>query len=206
MSTFLSMVHAIAEDSLVFIALGASIFWVVVYRIVWAALVTLALSAVAAMVVRRFRRWAGGPAGPRSGAPGPPACAGPLTHPTEFPYCGLEFSTMTRTREQASVNVSMKSRYAVRALIELARYDQTQSGKPVRLDDIAVLEVVAVLDGVLSPAECTQGLCEKVDGCGAASVWIEAREALEGVLGGTTIGDLLAREEALRGHAPMYHI
>jgi len=39
----------------VFIALGASIFWVVVYRIVWAALVTLALGAVAAMLVRRFR-------------------------------------------------------------------------------------------------------------------------------------------------------
>ena len=49
MSVFLSMVHAIAEDSLVFIAcLGAhGIFWIVVYRIVWAALVTLALTAVA---------------------------------------------------------------------------------------------------------------------------------------------------------------
>jgi len=147
------------------------------------------------------------------------------------------------------VNVSMKSRYAVRALIALARYAQTQPGKPVRLgdiadsgdmplqfleqvfaalrragvvrsrrgasggyslsrpaDDITVLEVVAALDGVLSPAECTQGLCEKVDRCGAASVWIEAREALEEVLGGTTIGDLRAREEALRGHTPMYHI
>jgi len=55
MSTFLSMVHAIAEDSLVFIALGASIFWVVAYRVAWAALVTLALNAVAAMLVRRFR-------------------------------------------------------------------------------------------------------------------------------------------------------
>ena len=55
MSTFLSMVHAIAEDSLVFIALGASIFWVIAYRIVWAALVTLALTAVATLVVRRWR-------------------------------------------------------------------------------------------------------------------------------------------------------
>ena len=33
MSVFLSMVHAIVEDSLIFIALGASVFWVVVYRI-----------------------------------------------------------------------------------------------------------------------------------------------------------------------------
>ena len=147
------------------------------------------------------------------------------------------------------MNISMKSRYAVRALTELARREETAPGKPVRLGDIAhsrdmplqfleqvfsalrragvvrsrrgaaggyslarpaaeisVLEVVAALDGVPSPAECTQGLCEQVDGCGAASVWIEAQQALEKVLGGTTIGDLLAREDALRGRAPMYHI
>jgi len=147
------------------------------------------------------------------------------------------------------VNISMKSRYAVRALTELARREETAPGKPVRLGDIAdsrdmplqfleqvfaalrrggvvrsrrgaaggyslarppaeisVLEVVAALDGVPSPAECTQGLCDQVDGCGASSVWIEAQQALEKVLGGTTIGDLLVREDALRGRAPMYHI
>jgi Rrf2 family protein len=147
------------------------------------------------------------------------------------------------------VNISMKSRYAVRALTELARREETTPGKPVRLGDIAdsrdmplqfleqvfaalrrggvvrsrrgaaggyslarspaditVLEVVAALDGVPSPAECTQGLCERVDGCGAASVWIEAQQALAKVLAGTTIAGLLAREDALRGRAPMYHI
>ena len=147
------------------------------------------------------------------------------------------------------MNISRKSRYAVRALTELARREETQPGKPVRLGDIAesrdmplqfleqvfaalrrggvvrsrrgaaggyslahpaaeisVLEVVAALDGVPSPAECTQGLCERIDGCGASSVWIEAQQALEKVLGGTTIGDLLAREDALRGRAPMYQI
>jgi hypothetical protein len=55
MSVFLSMVHAIAEDSLIFIALGASFFWVVVYRIAWAAAVTLALTLVAGALVRRMR-------------------------------------------------------------------------------------------------------------------------------------------------------
>jgi hypothetical protein len=53
MSVFLSMVHAIVEDSLIFIALGASIFWVVVYRIAWAALVTLALTGLVGLWVRR---------------------------------------------------------------------------------------------------------------------------------------------------------
>jgi len=143
----------------------------------------------------------------------------------------------------------MKSRYAVRALTELARCEKIRPGRPVRLGDIAdnrdmplqfleqvfatlrrggvvrsrrgaaggytmarpaneitVLEVVATLDGVPSPAECTQGLCDKIDGCGASSVWIEAQKALENVLGTTTIADLLAREDDLRERAPMYHI
>ena len=147
------------------------------------------------------------------------------------------------------MNISMKSRYAVRALTELAHREEAQPGKPVRLGEIAdsramplqfleqvfaalrragvvrsrrgaaggyalarpaaeitVLEVVAALDGVPSPAECTQGLCERMDSCGAASVWIEAQAALERVLSGTSIGDLLAREDALRKRAPMYHI
>lgn len=143
----------------------------------------------------------------------------------------------------------MKSRYAVRALTELARHEESRPGKPVRLSDIAdsremplqfleqvfaalrraeivrsrrgaaggyslarpageitVLEVVAALDGLPSPAECTLGLCDRVDQCGAAGVWIAAQAAFDKVLGGTTIGDLLAREDVLRGRAPMYHI
>lgn len=53
MSVFLSMVHAIVEDSLVFIALGASVFWIVAYRIAWAALVTLVVTALATLWLRR---------------------------------------------------------------------------------------------------------------------------------------------------------
>lgn len=143
----------------------------------------------------------------------------------------------------------MKSRYAVRALTELARREETQPGRPVRLSEIAdsremplqfleqvfaalrragvvrsrrgaaggyalarpaaditVLEVVAALDGVPTPAECTQGPCDQLDACGASSVWIEAQAALEAVLSGTTIEDLRAREDALRERAPMYFI
>jgi len=54
MSVFLSMVHAVVEDSLIFISLGASVFWVVVYRTLWAALVTLVLGAVVTALVRRW--------------------------------------------------------------------------------------------------------------------------------------------------------
>jgi hypothetical protein len=55
MSVFLSMVHAIVEDSMIFIALGASAFWIVVYRTAWAALVTVVLGAVVTAGVRRHR-------------------------------------------------------------------------------------------------------------------------------------------------------
>jgi hypothetical protein len=55
MSVFLSMVHAIVEDSMIFIALGASAFWIVVYRTAWAALVTVVLGAVVTAGVRRRR-------------------------------------------------------------------------------------------------------------------------------------------------------
>lgn len=147
------------------------------------------------------------------------------------------------------MNISMKSRYAVRALTELAARERSDVGKPVRLADIAdgrgmplqfleqvfaslrragivrsrrgasggyalgrpaaeisVLDVVTALDGVPSPAECTLGLCDHSDGCGAASVWIEVQQALEAVLGETSIANLLAREDALRRCTPMYQI
>ena len=56
MSVFLSMVHAIVEDSLILIAVGAGWFWVLVYRSVWAAFVTLTLGAAASAFVRRRAR------------------------------------------------------------------------------------------------------------------------------------------------------
>jgi len=62
MSVFLSMVHAVVEDSLIFVAVGASAFWIVVYRCVWAAAVTVVLGAVAVAVVERRREQRPGPA------------------------------------------------------------------------------------------------------------------------------------------------
>ena len=147
------------------------------------------------------------------------------------------------------MNISSKSRYAVRALVELAGREPAADGRPVPLAEIAerraipqqfleqvfatlrrarivqsrrgasggyrfarppadvtVLAVVTALDGVPSLAECTQGLCERAEGCGAASVWIEAKEAAEAVLGGTTIADLVEREASARRGSAMYYI
>lgn len=147
------------------------------------------------------------------------------------------------------MNISSKSRYAVRALVELAALESQGGGGPVPLSEIAgrreipqqfleqvfgtlrrtrivqsrrgayggyrfarppsdvtVLAVVTALDGAPSPAECTQGLCARAEGCGAASVWIEAKEAVETVLANTTIADLAEREARARRGAAMYYI
>jgi hypothetical protein len=68
MSLFLSMVHAIVEDSLVFVAIGASAIWVFGFRMLWAGLVTLVIGAAATAYVRRRRvRRQGPPEGGRDG-------------------------------------------------------------------------------------------------------------------------------------------
>ena len=146
------------------------------------------------------------------------------------------------------MTISAKSKYAVRALVELAERSASDAGHPVRLCEIAarrdippqfleqvfatlrragvlssrrgasggytfarppqsvtVLEVVEALDGVLAPASCTTGDCQRLDECGVASVWAEAKAAVEHVLGSTTIAILAEREHRARPEA-MYHI
>ena len=147
------------------------------------------------------------------------------------------------------MNISAKSKYAVRALVELAVRAAGEPNKPVRLTDIAagrdiplqfleqlfsalrragvlrsqrgasggylfarppeqvtVLNVVEALDGLLTPATCTQGECAHLVDCGAASVWIEAKDAVEQVLAASTIADLVEREGRLRAGSAMYYI
>jgi hypothetical protein len=55
MNVFLSMVHAIFEDSLVLIAVGASAISVVGFRTVWAVAVTAVVGAAATAFARRRR-------------------------------------------------------------------------------------------------------------------------------------------------------
>lgn len=54
MDVFLSQIHAVVEDSLVFVVVGASLAWVIGFRLVWAVAVT-ALAGAAAAVVARCR-------------------------------------------------------------------------------------------------------------------------------------------------------
>jgi Rrf2 family cysteine metabolism transcriptional repressor len=61
-------------------------------------------------------------------------------------------------------------------------------------EEVSVLEVVELLEGALTADTEAEG-----------PVWVEAAEALRGVLGGVTIADV-ARREAEAAGTPMYYI
>lgn len=68
---------------------------------------------------------------------------------------------------------------------------------------IQVAEVVRVLEGALSPAECVEdhGVCQRTDECVALTLWEQVNKAIEQVLGNISLADLL-RQEAERKPAP----
>ena len=66
--------------------------------------------------------------------------------------------------------------------------------------------MVEILDGLVSPAVCTQGECERLEECGPAAVWLEAKLALEQVLRDTTIANLADRELTRAPREAMYYI
>ena len=72
-------------------------------------------------------------------------------------------------------------------------------------------DIVRALDGSLTLVECVEkpSFCPRAATCAAREVWQRTKEAMEGVIDGTTIRDLLERQDALRGEnskGVMYHI
>ena len=91
------------------------------------------------------------------------------------------------------LSITSKSPYALRALAELARSggDGTVPIGELARRRITVLEIVELLDGKL--------------GAGAESIFGEAAEAARAVLAGSTIADVVERENRDAG-ATMYYI
>jgi len=67
--------------------------------------------------------------------------------------------------------------------------------------------VVRAMDGPIVVVECAGGAVgsEEDPDCGLHGLWREVNGAIEGVLDGVTIEDLVARQLASRGQV-MYHI
>jgi len=62
---------------------------------------------------------------------------------------------------------------------------------------IKILDVVQALEGSLSPVDCvdTPKLCPRARECAARELWVEMRDAINGVLGSRTLADLADRQK-----------
>ena len=66
-------------------------------------------------------------------------------------------------------------------------------------ETITVLQLIEALQGELTLSECltTPEVCNRVDCCVTRNIWLKVKKAQEDVLGGITIRDLLAEEDAM---------
>lgn len=71
-----------------------------------------------------------------------------------------------------------------------------------RPDEIRISEVVAALEGTLSPVECcsSPSVCDRADFCATRVLWLEMEEAITKTLGKLTLTDLVARQRELAGN------
>ena len=62
-------------------------------------------------------------------------------------------------------------------------------------EEIKLSEVMQLLEGSVAPVDCVNdpGTCDRSDFCVTREIWSELKEAMEGVLGSTTIQDLVER-------------
>jgi len=69
---------------------------------------------------------------------------------------------------------------------------------------IDLCEIVAALEGPLSPVDCVEDadVCDKADGCVVREVWQDLTDVIQRHLSGITLADLLERHRAVSQQAP----
>lgn len=76
-------------------------------------------------------------------------------------------------------------------------------------EEIKLAEIIQLLEGSIAPVECVINpkVCSRSKSCVARDVWSEIKRAINGVLGSTTLQDLVERQKK-RGkfESAMYHI
>ena len=73
---------------------------------------------------------------------------------------------------------------------------------------IRINDVVQALEGSLSVTDCVEdpSTCERSAGCVTHELWLELSQAVEQLLSGITLEDLVTRHAAKAAEAHMYHI
>ena len=76
-------------------------------------------------------------------------------------------------------------------------------------EQVHLREVIQLLEGPIAPVECVNDprLCERSSSCATRDVWAQLQKAMEDVLEGTTLRDLMERQrEKEQPGAVMYNI
>ena len=75
-------------------------------------------------------------------------------------------------------------------------------------EQIRLREVIQLLEGPICPVECVNdaAVCERAAFCAPRDVWIELQRAIEGVLEGKTLRDLMERQKEKEPVGVMYNI
>ncbi len=75
-------------------------------------------------------------------------------------------------------------------------------------DKIKLSEVVALLEGSTAPVDCVDfpKNCRRSDDCVTRDVWIELKEAIDGVLNSITLQELVNRQKNKKKALEMFYI
>ena len=75
-------------------------------------------------------------------------------------------------------------------------------------DEIRLNEVILALEGPIGPTECLNnpGVCDRSASCVTRDVWDELKKAMEGVLEGTTLQNLVDRQRKKQQAALTYYV
>jgi len=75
--------------------------------------------------------------------------------------------------------------------------------------EIKVSDIIRICEGSIAPTECVDNpeICSRNEFCVARDIWVEMKEAMDGILESTTLQDLIERQqEKGRQKTAMYHI
>jgi len=76
-------------------------------------------------------------------------------------------------------------------------------------DEIGLGEVIQLVEGSIAPAECVMNpeSCPRSGTCAARDLWVEVKDAINGVLGSITLKELMERQQSKnQPRTTMYHI
>jgi Rrf2 family transcriptional regulator, cysteine metabolism repressor len=75
-------------------------------------------------------------------------------------------------------------------------------------NEIKLSDIVELLEGSTAPVDCVDnpGNCQRSEDCVTRGVWLELKDAIDGVLSSITLQELVERQKSLQKPADMFYI